>query len=276
MAQGAELFGRVCVVTVGDREYSGVRTTFKVSRSTSGKPNQIEISLYNLAQDSRERMRVQGLPVRLVAGYEDASALIGSGDLWDARPVRDGTEITMVLRATDGDKGFRNQVRKSWTGGTPRRDVVQALADGMGLGIVPSSLDLVDGVFSSARVVSGPAAQALDRIALSMDLDWSIQDGQLLLVKRDGTTYEQAVVLERGSGLIGSPEQQERRTGAKASDRGLVRAVSLLNPMLRPGRAVALLSQMVSGKFRCDVVDHEGDTHDEGRWTSSCTLRPVK
>lgn len=276
MAQGAELFGRVCQVTVGDRQYEGVRTTFKVSRSTTGKPNQLEITLYNLAPDSRERMRVQGLPVRLVAGYEGAAALIGSGDLWDARPVRDGTEIAMMLRATDGDRGFRNQVRKSWTGGTPRRDVVKALAEGMGLGIVPSSLDLVDGVFTSARVVSGPAAQSLDRIALSMDLDWSIQDGQLLLVRRDGTTYETAVVLERGSGLVGSPEQQERRAGTKATTRGLVRAVSLLNPLLRPGRAVALLSDTATGKFRCDVVDHEGDTHDEGRWTSSCTLRPVK
>lgn len=272
---GGELLGRVCQVTVGDRQYEGLRTTFKVSRSTSGKPNQIEISLYNLAPDCRERMRVQGLPVRLVAGYEDASALIGSGDLWDARPVREGAEIVMVIRATDGDKGFRNQVRKSWTGGTPRRDIVKALADGMGLGIVPSSLDLVSGVFSSARVVSGPAALALDRIALSLDLDWSIQDGQLLLVPRDGTTFETAVVLDSGSGLVGSPEQQERRTGARAS-RGMVRAVSLLNPLLRPGRAVALLSNSVSGKFRCDVVDHEGDTHDESRWTSSCTLRQVK
>ena len=85
---GSELFGRVCTITVGNLQFDGVRASFKVSRSTTGKPNQIELGLYNLAPEHREQIQEEGLPVRIVAGYEGASGLIGMGDLWDARPVR--------------------------------------------------------------------------------------------------------------------------------------------------------------------------------------------
>lgn len=274
----AELFGRVCSVTVGDRTYEGLRVQFKVSRSTRGKPNQAEIQITNLDPDSRQRVRVSGLPVRLVAGYTGASALLLTGELWDARDKRDGTEVITIIRANDGDTAFRRQVRKSWAAGTKRRDVVHALAEAMGLGVIERSLDLIEGVYQSPRVVSGPAALALDRIALSTGLEWSIQDGQLVLVPADGTTYETAVVLEPGTGLEGSPELQERQKAKKGkpATTGMVKAVSRLNPLLRPGRAVKLDSASVAGKYRCDVVDHDGDTHDEQRWTSTCTLRPVR
>lgn len=275
---GPELYGRRCRVVVGNVEYSGVRTTFKISRSTSGKPNQMEIGLYNLAPEHRDQMQEEGLPVRIFAGYENTIALIGSGDLWDARPVRHGPDIVMEIKANDGDRAFRRQLRKSWSAGVAKRDVVKALAEAMGLGLIPASLDLVSGVYQSPRVVSGPASQVLERMTLALDLDWSIQDGQLLLVPRDGSTTERAVVLDAASGLIGSPEIQERRKPTKNGKitRGLVKAQAQLNPLLRPGRGVLLASQLVSGKFRVDVVDHDGDTHDESRWVSSVSLRPVK
>ena len=275
----ALLFGRICQVTVGSQLWEDLHMAFKVKRTVTSKPNQTELAIWNLSAEDRRACETAGAQVRIVAGYPETASLLCMGDLWDATHERtDSGDIITTIKANDGDRGWRNQLRRSWTGGTRKRDVVKVLGEAMGLGIADSTLDLVDGIYEAPRVVSGPAVLALDRIANTLGLYWSIQNEQLVLVPLDGATTETAVVLSAETGLIGSPEVQPRKPGTRAnpSQHGMVTAVSLINPLLTPGRRVLLEAELVRGDFRVDEVEHSGDTHDASKWTSTCKLRPTR
>jgi hypothetical protein len=274
----ARLYGRTCALTVGDRQWRGLRVAFKVAKSTSGKPNQAEISIYNLGEESRARVAEHGLAVRLEAGYEEQAAVLFAGELWDAVHKHKGQDWETAIRANDGDAAIRRLARRSWRAGTPKREVVEHLAGVLGVAVSDATLALLgQASYESPITVSGPAAYPLGVIATSLGLEWSIQDGALALVPIDGTTTETMVILAPETGLVGSPEPSGRAKGGKGTSgghNGRVRAVSLLNPLLRPGRLVGLRASL-SGNFRVDKVEHEGDTHDAGKWTSTVDLTPV-
>lgn len=275
-------FGRVCELIVGDRRWSGSRVSFSIKRTLSSKPNQGQIAIYNLTEDARTYLEEPGLPVTLIAGYRDAFATIFAGQVWQTRHHRGDTEIVSTIAANDGTTAYLKHLRASWAKGTPKRDVVKAIAEGMGLAVSPATLDLVQGVYSGPRVVAGPAAYELDLIANTVGLQWSIQNGALALVPIDDATHETEILLSRDTGLVGWPEVGEHKWrppgkgGKPKKYHPTVKAVAKLDPQMRPGVRVELRSVVVSGRYRADVVEFDGDTHEEGKWTAALTLRPLQ
>lgn len=273
------LYGREYQFSVGTSAWTDHHIKTRVHRTLGSHPNTFELQIWNLNDDERSMCEERGTDVRLLAGYVGQSATIFAGSLWDSIHERKDGDIITTIKANDGDKNWRNQLRKSWSAGTPKAQVLRACAETLGIAVDPDALALVTGSYGGPRVVNGPAVMQVNRIAESLDLFWSVQNGRLLMVPMDGTTTEAAVVLADGTGLIGNPEAQPRRKPTKKGtpQRGMVDCVALCNPLLTPGRRVILRSPDISGDYRVDESDFDLDTHDtgDGGWAVKLRLRPV-
>ena len=98
-----------------------------------------------------------------------------------------------------------------------------------------------------------------------MGLTWSIQDCQMLFLGPTQYVGTDPVLLEPGTGLVGSPE---------AGEKGVVAARSLLQPDLLPGQRVQIKSAQVDGFFRIEKTVFSGDTRG-GEWYADLECKPL-
>jgi len=128
-------------------------------------------------------------------------------------------------------------------------------------------------------VMFGMARAQMRYLSSSLDCSWSIQNGKVNVVKFDGYLPGEAIDLNRGTGVVGVPEQ---------TDNG-IKITCLLNPKLRigglakltneefnkliqrdPNAAPLLYNQWAGiqfntplskdGTYRMYSIEHEGDT----------------
>ena len=123
----------------------------------------------------------------------------------------------------------------------------------------------------------GMAQDQMRVLADSTLTTWSIQNGKVNVVKKDGYLPDEAVVLNSQTGLIGLPEQTQDGINARC----------LLNPKLKVSGRVQINNASIQraamslqytainyfpsvaedGFYRIVVIDHEGDTRGDA-WYS--------
>ena len=263
-----ELFNRVCTLTIGGAEWSDLRVQFQISRTAKSKPSPATIRVDNLSQESRAAI-LRGTSLRLVAGYAGLAGQLFSGTIDEVRHQKTGPGWTTSLTASDGRQAWGRFVSRSWTSGTPYKQLVQELAGLMGLAVPASALAMVKGGTRGPAAMSGFAHREMDLLMAALDLQWSVQDGALQVVPPAGSTVERAILLSPGTGLVGSPEVIEFKACRVTGDYGkrrtvkrpAIKAISLLQAGYYPGRRIKLESAEHKGEFRIDRADHRGDTH---------------
>lgn len=265
------LFDRECSATVGGSLITGLRMAFRVQKSVGRDPNTMELTITNLSAQTRAALQDAEVPVTISAGYKGTARVLFVGTVRRIQHVRQGTDWETRLQSGDGEKAIRDaRVNTSLAPGATLADAVKAAASSLGVPIGNAVEKLRNGniggafsAFSGGVALHGPAATHMDRLLATAGYTWSIQDGVLQLLRVDEPNKELAVVLSPQSGLVGSPEFGERQS---------VRARSLLQPDLRPGRRVQLESETARGLYRCEAVTHVGDTAGAA-WFSECDLR---
>jgi hypothetical protein len=217
------IFDRVVRVTVNGFAMEGLRVGFTIDKNLKVASNTAEISIYNLSRQTRERMHASkvGIPVVVEAGYRATGlSLLFVGEMREAfsRPEPDGTWAT-ILRAGDGDsalRGVRN--RTSLRPGVSVERLVgeQFKQLGVGLGnaftefknqIKGGDVDAerLGAALGSGFVMSGAAKDAMEQITKSAGVEYSVQNGQLQVLKKGEPLGVRAPVLGPDSGLDGSP-----------------------------------------------------------------------
>jgi hypothetical protein len=259
MTPNARIFDRQARVTVGSETVEGLRIGFTVEKDTTLQPNRAEVVIYNLARSTRERLhRESSTPVRIEAGYRETGRIvIFVGEMREAfsRPEQDGTWAT-ILRAGDGDKALRTRHRStSLKPGVSFERVAgelygelkvgagnlwQALKDGKGIG------EALEMGFASF----GSTAEQMQKLMESSGLEYSIQDGELQVLKAGEVLSTTATVLSPGTGLEGSPE---------INSAGTLTARARIMPGLSPGYPVEITKTtpvtLGSGWYSFDVVE---------------------
>jgi hypothetical protein len=273
MANVGELFGRVWALQIGDRQWSDLRVTFEVQKTLNRHPNPGQITIYNLAKATRDSVRRSDV-VRLVAGYEGIADVVYIGEVSEATSQRDGADWVTSLSCRDGDSAWLSNVRASYRSGANVATVVKSIAESMGLQVSPGSLSALSGLQTRGSLVQvGAAHRALQTLLEPAGYTWSVQDGTLQILPANGATTEAVVLLNPQTGLIGSPERQNDK-GRATSKRVKVRATSLLQGAIRPGRIVRLQSEQISGDYRCNELMHKGDSHG-AEWYTEMILQGV-
>lgn len=107
-----ENFGRKIELLIADAgghalDLSGFRVVFKVTKTAAEQPNQAQITIYNLSDETSRRI-ISGTLTRIVlsAGYEENCAIIFDGNIISATHVRNGADFVTTIDAGDGDQAY--------------------------------------------------------------------------------------------------------------------------------------------------------------------------
>lgn len=289
-------FDRVYRLQVGKAGTKGlevvppIRVTFDISKDASEEPNDHTIRIYNLAADTRKALENPDLRCVLYAGYaeEGGPLLMASGTLVFAYTRFEQPDIVTELIVKDGFTEIRDTAVSIGLGpGAQASTIIRDIARQMGLPLVMAD-DLPDRRWQQGFSFYGAARTALHKVAQGTGLEWSIQNQQLQVVQRRGTTRRQAVVLAADTGLLGYPERtreaarekarvKDKRTGddvnlvSAQQQRDGWRVTSLLLPTINPGDLVKLESRSVESFLRVEAVRHTGDS-EGGDWQSELEL----
>lgn len=277
------LYDRRVSVTLNDRRFDGdtvvagqrlrgFRITFNVEHSIEEHGNRAEVTIENLSADSRGSVSARPRPqLILEAGYADATGLLFKGEA--THVVHERTDTGFITRATVlSDLGAkRGIVNATLAPGASVGQAIKRVAEAMGVSAQRAIAQAIAGDFDGAKntfvnglTLSGPAGQLMDTFAKAGNFDWSVQNGELLLVPQGGFAENVAIVLGPTTGLIGSPQ---RVIDKKNPGRALIGAKSLLQPALTMGRKVILESAECRGQYKVVRAKHSGDTHGQAWWS---------
>ncbi len=289
-----ELYGRYWRVKVGrplgdgasDLEelltFEGLRTVFQAERSHKPDPNTGSISLYNLSQSTRSKLAGAGLSMTLEAGYIGHSSVILAGNVQRVSHRRDGADWVTKLETGDGAVAMAEaRVSMSFGAGAKVVDVMKALAGKLKginvdkalkkLGEVGFKRTLTDYVNGIAMV--GQAREEFDKQLRAAGVEWSVQNGELIITAPGEPSDEEAIVLAPDSGLLGSPEPGEtKKIGDKDAQQLSVRA--LIVPGLEPPRQVKIESRTFEGFARIEQTTYRGDSHGQD-WSAELEVTPL-
>jgi hypothetical protein len=267
-----ELFRRSFRVTVGTKQFGSVDSerpisfSFSVDRDTTAVPNSANVTLWNLAADTRAELEglatssPGGVPVRVEAGYGDRIGQVFFGGLRRVASWREGPDWVTELAGGDGEKQIVSaRINRTFVKGTPVTAVLRALVTQLGVdpgGLSAlSSRGFVAGGTTLPRAFSarGDAAQALEGFCRGLGLRWSVQDGAFFAAP-DGEPFasSQGPVFSAETGLIETPTVDKD---------GKVNGMSLLNSDLIPGRVFRVESSRITGNFVCTAVHSYGESN---------------
>lgn len=283
----AVLFDRRVVVAVDTLQIEFLRCSFKVKKSLKADPNTAEIKVTNLSPASRANMRKRGARVVLLAGYAETVAQVFAGDARMIDHRKDPTNWTTIIQCGDGERAYSlNRFAKSYKKGTEVKQVIRDIVDALkvGKGNLDAAMEKVSGQFLTGFAANGNAATELEQILSARGMTFSIQDGKLQILAERETT-KTITVLNKGSGLIGSPEfvtpDPPKNGVAPDPTKGshptqpYLKIKTLLQPQIKPGGKVKVESANVQGQlYRAETVVHTGDTAG-GEWYTEIEGVPV-
>lgn len=278
---GQEFYGQVASLNLDGNLYTGLRVAFKVEKSLKPHPNQAEIRIWNLNEESRKKY-TKDLLVSLQAGYKDNVSAIFLGNLKKVDHVRDEADWVTSARIGDGEKEIKKQrINTNFKPGSSIRDVVNALLKNLSESTGSAAFDVrlsigqatdkfkrgdTQGalkILTRGYMAVGSTWDNLSQICNNLGYDVSIQDKEVVVLDPDETYGGTDVLLSQESGLVGSPEQ--------AQD-DYLKAKSLLNSQLVPGRGVNLQSAEFNGRYRIEKLVQIGDTHGRD-WFSELWMK---
>jgi len=281
------MFNRIAKILIPGFEITDLRINFKIEKSLVGNPNLGNIKIYNLSESSRNKIEKKGLQIQLFAGHEDTSVpLLFSGDIINIVHLKTGTDWISEIFAADGINILSTAtINKTLPAGVDTEQIYNELVgqmQGISKGVTEGLKNCLSGKRSLLRELqlSGNIKDWLDKIATDCGFDYSINDG-VIETNPKGFPLSDVppVVINQGTGMIGSPERTEVGVNVK----------HLLLPELKLARTIKIesISAKINagnlffkpvppirnkGIYRIDKLIHVGDTHDNP-WETQISAR---
>ena len=224
-------------------DLSAFHIRFEVANADVESPNNASIRIYNLAKSTVKKLIEQGefTQVTLNAGYINGNyGTIFQGNIKQFRIGKESAVDTYLdILAADGDIFYTNAIMNdSIAKNTTPKDHIKVIADKTNTSVDMGNL-VVNGLNNPSlrgKVMFGLARGFLRNVTSKLDTTWSIQNGVLEIIPKNGYLEDEVVELSANTGLIGIPEQ---------TDEG-VRMKCLLNSKLRIGRLVNVNNNIVN------------------------------
>ena len=253
-------FGRVLELKIGNRKESivinNLRVTFSIKKTLSSEPNTAEISVYNLNASNRNLITSKQYHfLELSVCYkEDVLRLIFCGDILTVENKLTGQDIITTMRCGDGHRAYTEKtIVKTMQKGQKDSDFLNEAVSSFG--VQKGAIDLPhDRVLPRGKVMMCDTREAMHKIAINNNADWSIQDDQLVVIPKDkALANNEGWVISRNTGMIGSP---------KKSNEGL-EVTTLCNPHYRIGSLVRVESKLTeyNGDYKVKSIEHNGDLY---------------
>jgi len=280
-------------------DLSNLRIQFSIKAADVESPTNAWFRVYNLSEATIARIRKEYSRVILEAGYGDNSGVIFDGTIKQFRIGREPSSGTTFfdLLAADGDIAYNNAVcsRTLAAGSTIKERVDAAIAPMRQYGVQGQQVFLPEtgGVLPRGKVLFGMSRAFLRNEAQTWGASWSIQNGIVQIIPKEGYLPTQVVVLNGQTGLIGRPEQTVDG----------IRARCLINPKIKVGGRVQIDNDAINqtlrqdpnsapvpynqwaglqllaniaadGIYRVYVIEYDGDTRGQ-EWYADLTLLAI-
>ena len=190
-------------------DLSDMHIKFRVQQQDEASPNNALIRVYNLS-DQTSRSTQEFCRVVLQAGYDDEGmGVIFDGTVTAYRRGRENAlDSFLEIQAADGDL-FHNFciVQKTLAKGSTMGDVLDAIEKSPNGALVGYSDVAPQTASIRGKVLFMMGCDVLHNVAKTYGTTWSIQNGQIQIIKTDGYLPNEAVKLNATTGMIGAPEQ---------------------------------------------------------------------
>lgn len=251
------------------RSLEDLRIVATIVTNMDSSPNTASIQIYNANETTRAFIQRKNTRLELFAGYEGGEERAFSGDItWSETTTQGGDRITEI-ECGHGARAFRGaRIAKGFSKGTDARTIFRELASTMGLKLPTSISDVAElgKIFTQGVTLQGPSAREMSKMARSLGLTASIQEGSMVIQRPGGTLSVEAPLLTPETGLIGSPAYAQPREG---SNKPLFKFSALYQPNLRAGRLVRVESRRANGTFAIQTSTARLDNKSSG-FTVDC------
>ncbi|KVZ79920.1 phage protein [Burkholderia ubonensis] len=272
-------------------DFSDLRFSFDIRRGDISTPNSARVRIFNVADDTAQRIAGEFSRLVLQAGYENGPfGLLFDGVIKQVRRGRySPTETVVDVLAASGDAWYNwATVSTTLAAGSTFVDHVQAATGtmakyGLTAGYVPE-FDVKP--LPRGKVIFGMARDVLRTAALNLNADWSIQDTQFQMVPQNSYIPGEALVLTAETGMIGLPTQDQNGITIKCLLNPNARISSLVkidNASIQRAEYSLTVSRSAvesnlninryghlnrDGTYKILVAEHEGDTRDNPWYTT--------
>jgi hypothetical protein len=255
-------FDRVCTVDISpDIKVSELRVKFEVRKNIESNKNFANVSIYNLSNDSRNRISSDALNLLILkAGYLNNVGLVTicKGNITDVIHEFKTPEIITNLYCKDGFKSIKNKnITLSFSENTRLSRVIEVITSKLGLPVKFANYDK-SAFFKTGYACVGSISEVLDDLSKQFDFDWSIQNGEVQILNKNTSTSIQSVFLSTATGLIETPTRLVRLADDTTTR---YQITALLQPNLEVGDLISVESKTLNGVFKVQQLTHSGDTH---------------
>lgn len=260
-------FGRRYQLAIGNQRdgllIDALRVSFDICKTIDAKPNPAQICIWNLNRTHlNQLLSGEFKRVALSVGYAELR-LLYTGDILKAYLQRDGLDSILVLECADGDIDYRTaRVSVTLKAGTSDSQAIKQLAQSFSHTTLGAVAQGRPNGLPRGRVFCGNTRDAFNQLAQANQADWSIQDGEVLMMPAQQALADDAVLVSQDTGMIGAPE---------VSDDGLI-ITTLLNPAIRIGGLVRVqsITESFNGDYKTVSISHCGDTYGD-EWLTTIT-----
>lgn len=236
-----------------------LRVTFEFTKTIDSKPNSGTVRVYNMNRDNINKVLAGEFKnLRLSVGYNELR-LIYVANIIKPSVRREDLDWVIEFECADGDTDYQKAyTAMTLAAGSTDQTAVEKIV-GRFAETVAGVVDLPNKrALPRGKVMLGNNRDLLNQLCKNNQADWSIQDGELVILPPDKVLSDEAVLLSQDTGMIGSPE---------ATDNGL-ELTCLLNPSLKIGGLVRVRSILnhYDGDYKIVNIAYSGDALG-GDWT---------
>ena len=243
---------------------AGLRITFSIEKTKSTDPNKGKIRIYNLSEDTSNKISISGNHLTLKAGYEDESvAAIFFGDVLKGEMIKEGTDFYTELEVFDGRSSIMEAPASvSYEKGTDAKTIAQGFIDAIGMPV--KGMENIPGeVYDHGYSYIGMAGDGLMEVLNRYDLAYTIQNEMLFIIKKGEEAENTGLKLSAETGLLTTPRPISDKTGVddeEAAPGNGWKFQAMLFPQLLPGAACVVESSTLNSQVLIDKAVFTGDS----------------
>lgn len=249
-------FGRKVSLLIGRQDgpaidLSDLRIVFDIRRGDTQTPNSARIRVYNLSENTKQRIEYEYTRVVLQAGYEGNYGIIFDGTIKQVRRGRDSqTDTYLDITAADGDSAYNFAViNTTLAAGSTVSDHLAAACTAMNpYGVTQGyTPPLPTNPLPRGKVMFGMVRDFLAGTARTAQTVWSIQDGKVINIPETSYMPGDIPVITSETGMVGLPEQTQNGITIKM----------LLNPNVKIGSLIRIDNRSVQQRERSLTVGQQ-------------------
>lgn len=229
-------------------ELRGTRMRFRCTSSMSQTPNTMVASVYGISEEESGRVAAKGYSVRLFAGSNESSGVIGEGQVVSSRLVSGQDGMFLEVTSVDGDDFYAITVNRTITAGITLSGLVTELI-GMsngsaGIGqISPRANDIA---LPRGVSIIGSPLPTIRGVAKQINAAFYVNHGMVYIVCPDETVGVTVNI------------EDDRLLNHPVRDGYFVQFMHDIEPSIRVGGTVLLPGN--GGMYRVQRISVEGDT----------------